>query len=82
MPSPDEGEESREEDDGPKAKTRLSKILSNVVVVQKNGEEGSNEDDAGELAVANEVLGTVKFDADVVQTVESNRKVFTSETRI
>ena len=67
MPSPDD---EGEEDDGPKAKTRLSKILSNVVVVQKNGEEGSNEE---EFAVANEVLGTVKFDADVVQTVESNR---------
>ena len=73
-PQEDEGELSEGGDDGvlPKAKTRLSKILSNVPI-PKNSEESDERDTTPEVAAANEVLGTVKFDAGVVGKVESSR---------
>ena len=69
-PTQEEEGESHEDGGGPRAKTRLSKILSNV---PKNSAESNEQDTTPEFA-ANEVLGTVKFDAGVLRRVESSRR--------
>ena len=64
---------TREEDDegeSPKARSRLSKILSNVPKVNEESKsQGPNPDEFS----SDEVLGTVKFDAGVLREVESSR---------
>ena len=59
-----------DEGDSPKAKSRLSKILSNVQKV--NEESKGHGTNAAEFS-SNDVLGTVKFDAGVLREVESSR---------
>ena len=65
---------TREDDDdgeSPKARSRLSKILSNVPKV--NEETKVLEGPAPAEVSSDEVLGTVKFDAGVLREVESSR---------
>ena len=64
---------TREEDDegeSPKARSRLSKILSNV---PKVNEESKSQGPNPDAFSSDEVLGTVKFDAGVLREVESSR---------
>ena len=69
-PTQEEEGESHEDGGGPRAKTRLSKILSNVPKVNEESKsQGPNPDEFS----SDEVLGTVKFDAGVLREVESSR---------